>query len=481
MKTGLLAARTFSLPDQQVFARWSGDCNPIHMDALAARRTQAGACVVHGVHTVLWALDGLAAAGEPMARLASLKAQFNKFVYLDREIALTVSRRTVDGLKVVLTDDGLTVSTLTLKYGPREQAAFEAFGNSAVTALSDAPLQPAFEEMAALSGRLAPPRHARELADRFAHLCAALGERRLTGLALLSTVVGMACPGLYSMFSGFSVNMSQDGESESLDWRTERTDERFRMVWMRVNGFGIAGEVSSWVRAEPVVLPSIAALSSLVQPDAFAGRVALIIGGSRGLGAVTAKLLAAGGAQIIVSYASGRSEAESLVREIRGLRGDAAADSIAYDVGGDSGVQLAGLTKSITHFYYFATPRISRQSAAVFDRSHFNELMRFYVDGFYVLSKWLIDNHRTSLRNIFYPSSVFVTSRPAGMTEYAMAKAAAEILCADLMKATAGLSIATPRIPRVLTDQTASVPPVETADAASVMLPLLRAENEPAR
>jgi len=49
------------------------------------------------------------------------------------------------------------------------------------------------------------------------------------------------------------------------------------------------------------------------------------------------------------------------------------------------------------------------------------------------------------------------------------------------MKATAGLSIATPRIPRVLTDQTASVPPVETADAASVMLPLLRAENEPAR
>ena len=152
MKTGLVAARTFSASDQQAFARWSGDCNPIHMDTLAARRTQAGACVVHGVHTVLWALDRLAAAGEPMAQLESVKVQFNKFVYLDREIALTISRRTEDGMKVTLTDDGLTVSTLTLKYGPREQAPAKAFGNGAVTALSDKPLQPAFEEMAALSG-----------------------------------------------------------------------------------------------------------------------------------------------------------------------------------------------------------------------------------------------------------------------------------------------------------------------------------------
>jgi hypothetical protein len=62
------------------------------------------------------------------------------------------------------------------------------------------------------------------------------------------------------------------------------------------------------------------------------------------------------------------------------------------------------------------------------------------------------------------------------MTEYAMVKAAAEILCADLMAAT-GLSIAVPRIPRVLTDQTATVPPVETQDPVAVMLPLLRAEN----
>ncbi|HXJ00490.1 MAG TPA: SDR family NAD(P)-dependent oxidoreductase [Micropepsaceae bacterium] len=480
MTTGLLAVRQFSFVDQEAFARWSGDFNPMHMNALAARRTQAGACVVHGMHTVLWALDCLASAGEPVAQLASLKAQFNKFVYLDREIALTVARRSDDSIKLALTDDGLTVSTLTLKYGPRDKASGEPLRHLPPTALGRVPLEPKFEAMSALSGRLMPSPHAPDLAEHFPHLCAALGKERVIGLALTSTLVGMACPGLHSMFSGFSISIvADDDNSSGLSWRTERTDERFRMVWLRIAGLGLTGEVSSWVRAEPVILPDMSTLSSLVAPDEFAGRVAVIVGGSRGLGAVTAKLLAAGGAQILITYASGKADAEALISEIRTARGEKAAACIACDVRGDIGSQLAALTEGITHFYYFATPRISRQTTAVFDRAAFDEFMRFYVEGFYALAKWLIDNRRTSLRNIFYPSSVFVTSRPGGMTEYAMAKAAAEILCADLMKATPGLSIAAPQIPRVLTDQTATVPPVETADAIGVMLPLLRAENGP--
>jgi NAD(P)-dependent dehydrogenase (short-subunit alcohol dehydrogenase family) len=215
-------------------------------------------------------------------------------------------------------------------------------------------------------------------------------------------------------------------------------------------------------------------LSTLVISGEFAGRTALIVGGSRGLGAVTAKLLAAGGARIIVTYATGKEEAEALVAEIRAAHGEPAATSLAFDMRSEAGLQLSSLP-DITHLYYFATPRISHQSTAVFDLSVFEEFTRFYIDGFHALARWLIHN-RKSLRHIFYPSSVFVTSHASGMTEYAMVKAAAEILCADLMAAT-GLSIAVPRIPRVLTDQTATVPPVETQDPVAVMLPLLRAEN----
>ena len=78
---------------------------------------------------------------------------------------------------------------------------------------------------------------------------------------------------------------------------------------------------------------------------------------------------------------------------------------------------------------------------------------------------------------VFLPSTVFIDERPRGMTEYAMAKAAGEILCADLSRAHRRLVITAPRLPRILTDQTATVPPVPTADPVEVMLPLLLAQD----
>jgi acyl dehydratase len=51
-----LAERVFTETDQKRFASVSGDYNPMHMDALQARRTQAGAPVVHGINLFLWAL-----------------------------------------------------------------------------------------------------------------------------------------------------------------------------------------------------------------------------------------------------------------------------------------------------------------------------------------------------------------------------------------------------------------------------------------
>ena len=56
-----LASRRFKLADQERFANVSGDHNPMHLDAILARRTRAAAPVVHGVHLLLWTLDAFAA------------------------------------------------------------------------------------------------------------------------------------------------------------------------------------------------------------------------------------------------------------------------------------------------------------------------------------------------------------------------------------------------------------------------------------
>ena len=53
----LLGERVFSDADQQWFAAASGDGNPMHVDAVAARRLLSGRQVVHGMHTLVQALE----------------------------------------------------------------------------------------------------------------------------------------------------------------------------------------------------------------------------------------------------------------------------------------------------------------------------------------------------------------------------------------------------------------------------------------
>ena len=66
-------ARTFTPADVQAFAAASGDWNPAHVDPLAARRLIAGGPIVHGVHALLWALDGPGESG-----LARIRCSFRQ-------------------------------------------------------------------------------------------------------------------------------------------------------------------------------------------------------------------------------------------------------------------------------------------------------------------------------------------------------------------------------------------------------------------
>jgi nucleoside-diphosphate-sugar epimerase len=123
---------------------------------------------------------------------------------------------------------------------------------------------------------------------------------------------------------------------------------------------------------------------------------------------------------------------------------------------------------------YFATPFIATAAKGRFSYPNFQAFCDCYVRGFLDLFETLRKSG-PHCRNVLYPSSYFIDELPLNMGEYAAAKAAGESLCRFLEKSHAGVRIHCPRLPRLATDQTATLLPSDTPDPAVAILGILRA------
>jgi acyl dehydratase len=465
----MLAERTFTEADQAQFAAVSGDRNPVHLDAVLARRTQAGAPVVHGVHLLLWGLDALARAERVLPPMRRLKAHFKHFAAVDERVAVTAAR-TEASVRLDFIAAGMTVAQLVVGFGAAVQAA-EALSGEAVPTPAEA-CDLSFDAMAGMLGRLAFASPPDAIAAMFPAASGWLGPRRVAALAATTLLVGMVCPGLHSIYAGLTAEACDEPvpEDDRLSFRVTGTEPRFRSVCMTVAGGGLAGAVQSYARMPPTPQASVQDLADAVEPGEFSGATALIIGGSRGLGEVTAKLLASGGARVAISYRVGGTEAEAIAQEIRSAGG--VCETLAYDTSFPAEPQLARLAAAPTHAYYFATPTIFRAQSALFARARLDAFLKVYVEGFLNLAEALRARRRDL--SLFYPSSVFVAERPRGMLEYAMAKAAGETLCAEMNQVWPPLHVTVDRLPRLRTDQTASVIGVSLPSPGGRLLPVVR-------
>jgi hypothetical protein len=451
------------------FAKLSGDWNPMHVDDIAARRTAVGRPVVHGMHTVLRALESLAASSAGLPVPSRLKARFLKPVYVDDSVDILHVSCNDREFQLQALVDGAMATDIRVILGDF-YCSGENLESHHIDDLVDC-RELSLTEMARCSGTIPLAATPDTIRAGFPNAVRWLGIHRVSGLLCLSRLVGMECPGLHSLLSGFTIECPQQGTPPVLEYQVVSLDDRFRLLKMNVTGLGIQGRVEAFARHSPVVQTQVKELSALVTPGEFAGHRCLIVGGSRGLGELTAKLVAAGGGHPIITYAVGKDDAERVAAEITQWGGH--CDVLKYDVRVPAAQQIELMTTPVSHFYYYATCPISRRRTRCFDSRILEEFLDFYVRGFYELCTVLKERFGPEIL-AFYPSSVFVQDRPREMTEYAMAKAAGEVLCADLNRSCPGIQITTVRLPRLLTDQTTTLLPTERAKSVDVMLPIIR-------
>jgi hypothetical protein len=471
MKDGvLLASRSFRLVDQKEFAALSGDFNPMHLDPVAARRTQAGAPVVHGIHLLVWALNALAAAHKDLPSLRSLRARFTQVVYLDLPVEAQLVQLDAQGARLSVCVHGGAMAQIQLVFGAPDAEATSLAGFSTHRIHPAAqPVELSLEEISGFSGQLAFAPEAEAVASLYPDLARWLGAQRVVSLLTSTYLVGMVCPGLHSLYGEIAVDTcAVDDLPDALAFRA--SEPRYRMVKQQVAGGGLRGTIKCFVRMPPVEQASMATLEKWVTAGEFAGQVVLVVGGSRGLGELTAKLIASGGGEVILTWRSGKQEADKVAKAIRETGGR--CEVLAYDARQPAEEQLASMKLIPTHLYYFATPPIFQVATENYSSTRFSEFSSIYLDGFAGLLQALWK--RQPRVSAFYPSSVAIEQRPRGVTEYAMAKAAGEILCADLSLALESLHITVSRLPRLSTDQTASITEVQTASSLETLLPLIR-------
>lgn len=466
--------RTFTEADQLAFADLSGDTNEMHMDACAARRTLAGAPVVHGVQALLWALNWLADTLS-LDRLHAVEADFARFLYVGETATLTVARHDERECLAELRTDGGRVAQYVLRFGPRKQAPEPVDPAGApihYDAAATEPLSLTWDEMASAIGRVEFHRSPGDAALAYPALSGAIGGGRVSAIMAATRLVGMVSPGRHSTFHRLSLALHDDTSDAvgHLSFATTKADPRYALTTTAIRAPGLSGAVKASRRPPPVAQQDSESLRGMIGAGSFAGNVALVVGGSRGLGEVTSKLLGLAGVETVVTYAAGAADAQAVADDIRATGGR--AHSWPLDVTRPLAPQLAGLPVAPASMYYFATPRIALNSGTAYDAALFARFTRFYLDAFQELCTALVTTGDAPL-TVFYPSTVFVDDAPRGLAEYAMAKAAGEVMAADMTRFSKRLSVDCVRLPRLPTDQTAGVTEQDMSAAAACMVPII--------
>ncbi|SHN38368.1 SDR family NAD(P)-dependent oxidoreductase [Cryptosporangium aurantiacum] len=162
----------------------------------------------------------------------------------------------------------------------------------------------------------------------------------------------------------------------------------------------------------------------------LAGRIALVTGGSRGVGRAVALRLAAGGAVVAVNYRRDAAAAEEVV----GLVTEAGGTARAYRASIDDPAAAAGLVEQVRADYGPVDLLVSNAGTASRGTSiadtgdeEYLRLLRVHTLGPLALIRAALPGLRAAGRgDVIVVSSSIVQSTPRGGAAYTMAKAAME-------------------------------------------------------
>jgi 3-oxoacyl-[acyl-carrier protein] reductase len=171
-------------------------------------------------------------------------------------------------------------------------------------------------------------------------------------------------------------------------------------------------------------------------------RVAIVTGGSRGIGRAVAERLAADGQAVVVAYASNRTEADAAVAAISEAGGEAVA--VGVDVGDEQAVaalftaaeeRFGGVDVVVNAAGIMLLSPLAEMDVADLDRMYHTN-----IRGAFLVTREAVRRVREGGAIVNFSTSVTRLSLPT-YTGYAASKAAMEALSAILAKELKGRNV----------------------------------------
>lgn len=315
-----------------LFSTVSRDTNPLHMSEDYAWRTAFGSRVVFGMLGVLHGLGHIRRAQDLV--VDRLTVDFLSPMFMGVNYAIEMDDETADQVTVRISDGGRILVRLTAGFTQVERPRFheDAAAHSTHRAAPADFNVADFAEPVSVEGLYVPAWD--QLEALMQHT--GLTERHVSKLQVAvllwtSYLIGMELPGERALYSKLQLSFNHPAEAAlgALNYqaRTTRFDSRFNLLRMQAEV--LAGQqpfaqakLAAFVRKDTPAVSHHDLAARLSASGAMQGKVALVIGASRGLGASIAQAFALQGCTVIATYLKSRSAIEQLQQTMNDAAGE---------------------------------------------------------------------------------------------------------------------------------------------------------------
>jgi 3-oxoacyl-[acyl-carrier protein] reductase len=173
------------------------------------------------------------------------------------------------------------------------------------------------------------------------------------------------------------------------------------------------------------------------------GKVAVVTGASKGIGAAIAKALAAEGASVVVNYSSSKAGAAKAVAEITAKGGKAIAVQADVSKQADITKLFAETKKAYGHVDILVNNAGIYNFAPLeqIDEAHFHSIFDLNVLGLLLTTKEALKHFTAEGGSVINIGSAISSMRPANTTVYTATKGAVDAITGTLAKELAGRKI----------------------------------------